>query len=482
VADDSHSRYSTLNKKGITKRICAENDLSTVRPLSEAEIRIAITDLNVSTALIEKQNKTLRTQKEGLDAIIDDKKIIQASQKRTAEKRKGKYGLEKDHVALAVEELTQNITSQLDTAKQQIRSSNASLPTALAENLNGDDRLLSRLQSLAANSSTTDEEDLKVIERVEALSKKLSQLNADFIRTRLDRVYLENTLPQDTKDRSDDDQDEETEAIRQDLDSLYSEIPSVVEMAIQEDLVNPILHAIEQKSTSSNKRALDNLQHVSNNLQYLVNKLNLMTTRIRSYHAYSQAIHSLDVAATGEIEQASETQLPTPPSPSPQINSPRRRKSSGSPEWARRPSHARRRSSGALLDEKASPEAQLIQRFLGTPWPSDLSAAEAESFMIKSVAEQETKMQMLVTSLDSATDSALAGYLGGADRAAQLLRDSLLVDSPYLKVNLVDSGIATGVDELDERVAELAKGMTNLDLAALQEDSKKRDKFVERWE
>lgn len=68
-------------------------------------------------------------------------------------------------------------------------------------------------------------------------------LSAAALKAKLDRMFLEMVPP-----FADDDSDSDADAIaelKQDLESLYSEIPSVAEMAAEQEYLRPILKEVE---------------------------------------------------------------------------------------------------------------------------------------------------------------------------------------------------------------------------------------------
>lgn len=62
--------YTALDKSGQVDRLAELHDLADVQALAEDEIRVAIDELNRSTAAVTKQSETLRQQQDALSRLI----------------------------------------------------------------------------------------------------------------------------------------------------------------------------------------------------------------------------------------------------------------------------------------------------------------------------------------------------------------------------------------------------------------------------
>lgn len=80
-------------------------------------------------------------------------------------------------------------------------------------------------------------------------------LSAAALKARLDRVFLEIVSPKaDTGDNSDADADADAIAeLEQDLESLYSDIPSVAQMAVEQEYLRPVRKEVENGRKKANE-------------------------------------------------------------------------------------------------------------------------------------------------------------------------------------------------------------------------------------
>jgi len=190
--------------------------------------------------------------------------------------------------------------------------------------------------------------------------------------------------------------------------------------------------------------------------------------------------------ALGFVTDEAKTELlpPTPWSPS-KLSSPvksniqKRRKSSSSksPVRARNPS---RRSSGHLEDD-LGPEQQLL-RNLGVSIPAEATSDQTRSDVLeKAMSDRISKLEAHVTSVQSTTESSISCHLQDAHITLQLLRDSLLTESPYHQVQLLDPEIIYSVDKFEQDVQALQERIEAVNLQRLQTRSVHKEQLIERW-
>lgn len=91
------------------------------------------------------------------------------------------------------------------------------------------------------------------------------------------------------------------------------------------------------------------------------------------------------------------------------------------------------------------------------------------------------KLEIHSTSLQSTTESSISSHLLDAHLTLQLLQDSLLAESLYSKVRLLDPDIEASVTMFEQEIEDLQRSLEGIDLSALQERNVKREQLVERW-
>lgn len=150
---------------------------------------------------------------------------------------------------------------------------------------------------------------------------------------------------------------------------------------------------------------------------------------------------------------------------------------------------ARRSSSGALYD---SP----LQHLLGElainvpgnddPLPSKpAGASQAQASYLSSTLEERLRNAAEISrSVQSTFEGTSATYLSDARTALQLIRDSVLAESPYSEVHLVDPGIEVSIGVLSQEVHTVSSRLEGIEreTAALARGRNlKKEEIISRW-
>jgi hypothetical protein len=157
----------------------------------------------------------------------------------------------------------------------------------------------------------------------------------------------------------------------------------------------------------------------------------------------------------------------------------RRRKSSSSQTSPIRARNLRRRSSGH--DEDIEPEQQLA-RNLGMALPGEgLSDTARVDQLEKMLSERVTRLEGHAISLQSTTEMSISSHLLDAHTTLGLLQDSLLAETPYHKVRLLDKKVESDVTSFEHDVHDLQKSLEAVDLHKLQTKNVHREQLIKRW-
>jgi hypothetical protein len=199
---------------------------------------------------------------------------------------------------------------------------------------------------------------------------------------------------------------------------------------------------------------------IQQSLDDIVSRSVATTGRIHEYQAHRQALNVLAEAIKTELAES------RPESPVVGKKLTRRRLSSSTKR-----SPTRRRS----IDNQ--PEKQLL-RHLGIALPQGKSPSTAIDEIAR---ERQGKFFSHLASLESTTESTLAGNLGDLDKANQKMLDALLADSHNSDVVLVEEELVRGIDELEAGIGDVGKGLANVELERFAKKDKAKEQFVRRW-
>lgn len=156
------------------------------------------------------------------------------------------------------------------------------------------------------------------------------------------------------------------------------------------------------------------------------------------------------------------------------------------PAPARTTAKSLRRSSGDAL--YPSPMDQLFGELaLDVPQGSEASASNAVSqvnYLSATLAERADKAASVTRSAQSTFENTAASHIADARTALQLIRDSVLAESPFAEVHLVDPGIEASIGILAQEIHNVGTRLEGVgrEAAALAKGRNvKREEMIARW-
>lgn len=172
----------------------------------------------------------------------------------------------------------------------------------------------------------------------------------------------------------------------------------------------------------------------------------------------------------------------------------RRRKSSTqlsnmSPARGRGASVSRRRSSSAGAHSDKPPLEQIL-RHLALIIPGETTTTDAHSLpqqqtaaLSGSLADRTSKVTDVARNVQESFEDASSEQLKDAGLALQVLRDSLLAESPFGHVRLVDPEIEESIGVLDQELAKVRSRLQGVDSEIVKARGRKgkRDEIIQRW-
>jgi hypothetical protein len=213
--------------------------------------------------------------------------------------------------------------------------------------------------------------------------------------------------------------------------------------------------------------------------------LSFLTTRLETFTAHTQAYRSTHYATTLLLATA-RTELDAPPPPSPTktkaaIGSPTRRRNSKTQTPVRPRNTTRRRSSAASFDDDTPAEQQLL-RNLGIDLSPDLTSERAVAgILADALVERVGKLAMHIKSVQEGSEATIATHIHDASLSLKLLRDSLLSETKFGSVRLMDKEVEEAIEHLEGEVGGMSEMVGRVDLERLRERNIKREELVERW-
>ncbi|KAF9769723.1 hypothetical protein IL306_012814 [Fusarium sp. DS 682] len=482
LTGDELALYTALDKSGQVDRLADLYDLGEVQAVNEDDVRAAIEELNRSTATISKQTETLKQQRDALARLVKKRDEAESQRRDLEEARlsKTKHALKK--LVFEVDGEAQSLEYRVADLEQIAKDSRSNLKKTVDTAFQSDDKLLSSLQKLGWELDQQDPEEEKTIEKLRETCMRLIKTTVETLRTRLDRIYLEAILAAersgDVKSATQDD----VKALEEELESLYSEILPVAQMSAEQQHLEPALKATDAQSGQSIHRSAVAVTYVNECLDYLVERITLLTDRVETLKSHNAAASSIIATAKAEVsaslspEKKKSIRAAMPASP---IRNPSPIRMRANTDGSRRGNNNRRRSSG-ILDEPAI-EALLRDLALSLPDAEEASIQDQVSALNKAYAERSGKTTDVVRNAQDSFETSVTSRLDDARLAIQLLRDSVLAESPYGEIKMVDPEFEGSIDVLSQEVDKVKEKLDGVVAKKALAKSVKKDEFVQRW-
>jgi hypothetical protein len=255
------------------------------RPLQEPDFESAINSLETSTTAIEKQTAILEAQRDALRKLQHLNREPTATLSDNDEKR-ANQARTKAQLDLETNELTENIQQRVTVTRRHAESSLNLLKTSSRRQLDKDDRLLDGLQKVMFKLAPL-ESSGKRLPDFNTLSHALVKLESKIIKDRANTTYLEvlDGLANETDDlehQSNAQAAQEAYALAEELESLITEVDSVLEMTIGRRYRAPIVNALKLSDAQAQLEQQSWLEYVCTILSPMMSKARGTDTESRS--------------------------------------------------------------------------------------------------------------------------------------------------------------------------------------------------------
>ncbi|KAF5983577.1 hypothetical protein FBULB1_3702 [Fusarium bulbicola] len=439
-------------------------------------------ELALSTATISKQTETLKQQRDALARLVKKRDEAETQRRDLEEVRlnKTKHALKK--LVFEVDGEAQSLEYRVADLEQIAKDSRLNLKKTVDTSFQSDDKLLSSLQKLGWELDQQDPEEEKTIEKLRETCMRLIKTTVETLRTRLDRIYLEAILAAERSGDVKAATQEDVKALEEELESLYSEILPVAQMSAEQQHLEPALKATNAQSGQSIHRSAVAVSYVNECLDYLVERITLLTDRVETLKSHNAAASSIIATAKAEVsaslspEKKKSLRAAMPASP---IRNPSPIRMRANTDGARRGNNNRRRSSG-ILDEPAI-EALLRDLALSLPDAEEASIQDQVSALNKAFTERSGKTTDVVRNAQDSFETSVTSRLDDARLAMQLLRDSVLAESPFGEIKMVDPEFEGSIEVLRQEVDKVKEKLDGVVAKKALAKSVKKDEFVQRW-
>ncbi|KAF4968411.1 hypothetical protein FSARC_4208 [Fusarium sarcochroum] len=480
LTGDELALYTALDKSGQVDHLADLHDLGEVQAVNEDDIRAAIEELNRSTATISKQTETLRQQQDALARLVKKRDEADNQRRHLEERRldKTKHALKK--LVFEVDGEAQSLEYRVADLEQIAKDSRSNLKKTTDSVFQSDDKLLSSLQKLGWELDQQDPEEEKTIEKLREICMRLIKTTVETLRTRLDRIYIEAILAAERSGDVKSATQEDVQALEEELESLYSEILPVAQMSAEQEHLEPALKSTDSQSGQSLHRSAVAVSYVNECLDHLVDRITLLTDRVETLKSHNAAASSIIATAKAEVSASlspakkKSIRAAMPASP---IRNPAPIRMRSYTDGDRRGN--RRRSSG-ILDEPAI-EALLRNLALSLPEAEEASIQDQVSALNQAFTDRSGKTTDVVHNAQDSFEASVTSRLDDARLAIQLLRDSVLAESPYGEIKLVDPEFEGSIHVLGQEVDKVRERLEGVVAKKAMAKSIRKDEFTQRW-
>lgn len=499
-----------MEKSGKTDQLDAALGKASGQTFHDEEIQTAIQELNRSTDAIHKQTETLRHQQDALARLMkNESRDIQA---REALEFKHSQVLELDRKAVmsSVAGLSQEIEMRLSESDWHGTDALDKTHHVVQSLLAGDDKLLTSLQKLGWELETEDPQEKDNVKKLQDLCARLIKYSVEACRARLDRIYLESLGASSTANARQAIQGEDIVTVQDELESLYSEILPVAQMSVEQQYLTPALKTLSSRNRKSFVKTAHAIDYVSSLqrsvstvtdmfqirdcLDYLLEKTEVFCSRVEDYHAYQAAASQLITICRAELATTVERPFKKVPHPTVGASPTRPRKLSGqsgnvSPVRTRAgfTSRQRRRSSGTGIATDETP-LEHLQRMLAISLPADDNSGQSSSnaqvaALATALADRTAKVADVGSNVQESFEASVAAQIKDSSLAFRALQDSLLAESPFGKVELIDPEIEASIRILDQELENIGRKLEQMDseVTSIRGRRGKQDELIRRW-
>ncbi|UKZ77050.1 hypothetical protein TrVFT333_004767 [Trichoderma virens FT-333] len=482
LTPDELAIYSVLDRNGQVDILANLHDLSEVQSVTEDDIKVAIEELRRSTESITKQSETLRHQQDALSRLVRRRAENDARRRDLDLDRQSKSESERQRVAAEVEAASQSLAFRISDLEEQGTQAGSNLNGTLGEIFRGDDKILANLQKLGWELEQPDPDETSKLDKLREICSRLVKITVETVRAKLDTTYMETLVEAERSGRVKPSTDDEVKALEAEVESLHSEILSVAQISVEQQHLEPALQTVSTEGGQSAMRTSNALAYIDKCLDYLLGRLDRIQGRIETHLSHQAAAAALITTAKTEMAVEILPPVKQPSSSAPVSIFPTSPSKSGTPARKRSNtvgSHHRRRSSG-VVDE---PPLDTLMYTLSVPSSvSEETNVRAQMVALSKILEERwNKYDEIARNAQETFEMGALAQLNDTRLAIQLVRDSVLAESPFNEPRLVDPEISGSITVLAAEVEGAKDRLAVVEGQRRDRKSEKRDEFIERW-
>ncbi|OBT58947.1 hypothetical protein VE04_00849 [Pseudogymnoascus sp. 24MN13] len=464
--------YNSLEEIGEARLLGSLVDLGQVRAFEDLDIQTATRQLQSSTAAIDKQNEILKIQQAALSTLAATE--LQQRQRRSmanaVQHRLWKEAL--DQVNAEVEEAASALSEHVSSNKTQCAATDAALIQQSTNLLRSDDKItFERFRNYQGHCS------MGCPQKMIRLNGYGSSVPVEGVRLRLDRAYIEALGVHQVERKGTPQNEQEVMELQAELDSLYSEILPVAQMSAEQRYLDCAVRAIASQDKQGLEKSKTIIEYISESTTFLIDRAEVFKRHVEAYQSHIATLNAVVKLLSSEINSIDLSRPKKPEQPRSPLQS--RSHKPASPSLSR--SAHRRRSSASSFDESTPPDQQIL-RIMGIPPLEELCRDRApEAVLHETLSDKIQKLKAHEQGFQASSESAIGDHLQDAFATLQLLSDTMLSETKYQEIRLLDEEVQEAISGLDQELADLSSHLQSLDFERLKERNSHKEAFIERW-
>ncbi|RAL15036.1 uncharacterized protein BO97DRAFT_385215 [Aspergillus homomorphus CBS 101889] len=262
LSQEEFTLYSALEDSDDLSNLLSSRITRATRPLSDEELRHSINLLNASTVAIRRQTAIVSSQSQFISIQLQRKEEREFELERDADRLRAQVLSGRQTASVASDEMSRELELNVRLELEKVATEGRGLLSSLTTRLKADDGQLACLERFGHGLQYAGD-DAFISKRAIELGIHHAQYVAGEIRYRLDRLYLESVQTDHATIQTGETRAESAlGALEEELESLYPEIEILAEMSTKKQLVEPILHGIQEQHGALRTAAHQKLHHL----------------------------------------------------------------------------------------------------------------------------------------------------------------------------------------------------------------------------
>ncbi|KAI9710351.1 MAG: hypothetical protein M1820_002846 [Bogoriella megaspora] len=440
-----------------------------VRSLVDDDVRRALKSLETSNSTIEKHTKQLEAQKQALAKLKAQTSVTNEATTRAKEAKYQQQQNERRKLEITIEEISDELRDRTDLAEREAQSLLDGEDSFVKDILQSDDRLLAGLSKLMPKLQQPQDLDIRMT-KVEEWCRAVVALRTAEITERIEAATLYrkiNGTPENTQNGQLSELQDEEAALTTEINTLKAEIDSVISMAVDYELRQPVSSALRESQGEVANAQKEWLIYIGASLDFMKTRLDTLEAYTRDAHAYSKALKEFSDFLLEEGSSVTKS------------SQEKKRKSRDLRALVNPQTGLREFLLGKGPQREESPVEKLLRRL--DIRQSDQSSEGTRLALDTAADDRLIRLQGHYESTERSMLKSLSKSLSSADDDLQGLLRSAYAFTDFSGTKLESTKSRVRIEELEKAIDDAARDMGRIEVMSTEELEAKRDALISKW-